>query len=64
MQQDRIDHTAAFAHSRNGETAICLIYVKPTEGALTFPSELQPKLCGRPDWRWRFAKVCGCEALC
>ena len=42
MQQDRIDHTAAFAHSRDGETALCLIYVKLTEAAPSLVPKIVP----------------------
>jgi len=46
-------HTTAFVYSRDGETALCLIYVKPTEAALAIRIGV-----GAP------AAVCGCQAIC
>jgi hypothetical protein len=51
MQQDRIDHTAAFCLFWDGETALCLIYVKPTEAAPT----RQPKTVPASGLAWELS---------
>ena len=47
-------HTTAFVYSRDGETALCLIYVKPTEAALA----LQPKVVRRSGLAWELPQRC------